>query len=282
MLKITILQSLYGLSDAQTEFQILDRYTFKRFLGIMNDSEIPDEKTIWLFKENLGPEGVKSLFRKFASVMDRNGFAAKKGSIVDATFVDAPKQRNKHDENEIIKEGEVPKNRDEHKLRQKDTDARWTKKNNEIHYGYKNHVCVDRKRKLVRFYSVTPANVHDSQAFPEMVKIMKRNTNKSVYADSAYRSIEHEKLLKKKGLKSFIHEKGNRSESLSEKQVARNKKKSSIRVRVEHTFARMKQLKAETIRCIGIKRAEFVIGLSNLVYNMERIASMGGLHPKRP
>lgn len=108
MLKVTILQSLYGLSDAQTEFQILDRYTFKRFLGVMNDSEIPDEKTIWLFKGNLGPESVKSLFRKFASEMDRNGFAAKKGSIVDATFVDAPKQRNKHDENEIIKEGEVP------------------------------------------------------------------------------------------------------------------------------------------------------------------------------
>lgn len=64
MLKVILLQSLYGLSDAQTEFQIIDRYTFKRFLNVKTESDIPDEKTIWLFKERLGNEGVKRLFQK--------------------------------------------------------------------------------------------------------------------------------------------------------------------------------------------------------------------------
>ena len=181
MLKVILLQSLYGLSDAQTEFQIIDRYTFKRFLNVKTESDIPDEKTIWLFKERLGNEGVKRLFRKFSSLMDGAGFAAKKGSIVDASFVEVPKQRNTHDENEMIKEGKVPEDWSKSKRRQKDTDARWTKKNDETHFGYKNHVCVDAKRKLVRFYTVTPASVHDSQEFPEMVEAFKKNSNKNVW-----------------------------------------------------------------------------------------------------
>jgi IS5 family transposase len=280
MLKLIILQSLYGLSDAQTEFQILDRYTFKRFLGIKAESDIPDEKTIWLFKERLSNEGVKRIFRKFSSEMDKAGFSAKKGSIVDATFVDAPKQRNSHDENEQIKNGCIPEDWSDAKLRQKDTDARWTKKNNETHFGYKNNVCVDAKRKLIRCYTVTPASVHDSQAFPEMAGTFKKNSNKSVYGDSAYRSNEHEKLLVDAELKSKIHEKGNRSGKLSDKQLKRNSIKSSTRVRVEHVFGRMKQFKSDTIRCIGIARASMRIGLANLVYNMDRIASMGGQRPK--
>jgi len=280
MLKLIILQSLYGLSDAQAEFQILDRYTFKRFLGIKSESGIPDEKTIWLFKERLGNEGVKRIFRKFAREMEKGGFAAKKGSIVDASFVDAPKQRNRSDENELIKNGEVPQEWSDAKRIQKDTDARWTQKNKETHFGYKNHVCVDAKRKLIRFYAVTPANVHDSQPFPAMVDSFKENSNKSVYGDSAYRSKSHENLLVEADLRSQIHEKGSRAGKLSEKQIQRNTKKSSTRVRVEHVFGRMKQLKSDVVRCIGIERATMRIGLANLVYNMDRVASMGGLRPQ--
>jgi IS5 family transposase len=280
MLKVIVLQSFYGLSDAQAEFQILDRYTFKRFLGIRSESDIPDEKTIWLFKERLGDEGVKRIFRKFSSEMDKAGFSAKKGSIVDASFVDAPKQRNSHDENELIKEGGIPEDWSDAKRRQKDTDARWTKKNKETHFGYKNHVCVDAKHRLVRFYSVMPANVHDSQAFPEMVQAFHENSNRSVYGDSAYRSQEHESLLDDAELRSMIHEKGNRSGKLSDRQMERNKVKSSIRVRVEHVFGRMKQLKSDVVRCVGLARASMRIGLANLVYNMDRIASMGGLRTR--
>lgn len=103
-------------------------------------------------------------------------------------------------------------------------------------------------------YSVTPAIVHDSQAFLEMVETFKEKSNKSVFADRVYSSKEHEILLTEEKIKSQIHEKGNRAEKLIEKQIKRNTKKSSTRVCVEHVFGRMKQLKSDTIRCLGIAR----------------------------
>lgn len=63
MFKILVLQTMYGLFDAQTQFQILDRLTFKRFLGLTSEDSIPDEKTVWLFRETLTQAGVmKKLF----------------------------------------------------------------------------------------------------------------------------------------------------------------------------------------------------------------------------
>jgi transposase, IS5 family len=101
---------------------------------------------------------------------------------VDATFVDAPKQRNSREENKLIKEGEAPEYWSEHKRQQKDSDARWTKKNNEVHFGYKDHVKVDVYSKIITKYAVTSANVHDSQEFTDFLD----DTDVTVYADSAY------------------------------------------------------------------------------------------------
>jgi IS5 family transposase len=49
-----------------------------------------------------------------------------------------------------------------HKLAQKDVDARWTKKNNNVFYGYKSHIKADTKTKLIEEYIVTDASMHDS------------------------------------------------------------------------------------------------------------------------
>ena len=112
------------------------------------------------------------------------GFQASKGQIVDASIVPAPKQRNSREENEAIKRGEVP-DWPETKRRQKDVDARWTKKNDQSHFGYKNHVAVDVKRKFVRAWKATAANVHAGRVFEE---ILSENTSRDVYAYSAYLS----------------------------------------------------------------------------------------------
>ena len=111
------------------------------------------------------------------------------GQIVDASFVEAPRQRNTPEENETIKDGAKWKDwtKNAAKLRQKDIDARWAKKNDEDHYGYKTHVSVDRKTKLVIEERSTAANVHDSQVFDELLgKPSKRG--RDVWADSAYRN----------------------------------------------------------------------------------------------
>ena len=131
MFRILVLQRLFHLSDDQTEYQINDRRSFMRFLGLSTGDQVPDAKTIWLFKDLLSLAGaMEPLFSAFNRQLESQGIITHKGTIVDATFVDAPRQRNTREENKTIKEGEIPEGWAEnaHKMAQKDTDARWTKK----------------------------------------------------------------------------------------------------------------------------------------------------------
>jgi len=187
MFKVFIPQSLYNLSDEAIEYQILDRLSFMRFLGLRLGSRVPDAKTIRLFREQLTEAGLAGeLFRQFETVLEESGFAAKKGQIIDAGIVQAPKQRNSREENARIKQGEITQDWEEAKKRQKDIDAQWTKRNGKRYYGYKNHVNVDVKNKLIRTYSVTDAPAHGSRVFDELLEGRKRSVD--VYADSAYLS----------------------------------------------------------------------------------------------
>ena len=160
-----------------------------RFLGLSLGDAVPDEKTIWLFREQLTEAGlIKRLFQEFDAFLEEKGFSARKGQIIDASIVEAPRQRNSREENRQIKAGQIPEDWSEQKKRQKDTDARWTKKNGQNYYGYKSHIDVDVKHKLIRDYEVTPASVHDSQVFEDLLD--EDNSSRDVWADSAYRSEE--------------------------------------------------------------------------------------------
>ena len=275
MFKILILQSLYNVSDDEIEFQIRDRYSFCRFLGLIPEDRVPDAKTIWLFREQLTKaQVINDLFDSFDVQLQEHGLIARKGQIVDASFIEAPKQRNSREDNETIKQGDAPESfkANPNKLRQKDLDARWTKKNDEKHYGYKNHLAIDNKHKLIREYEVTSAEVHDSQVFTELLS---DNTSKDVWADSAYRSEAGELELHAMGYRSQVHEKGKRNAPLTEKQQAANKKKSKVRARVEHVFGSMENEQGGMfVRTIGIARAKTKIGLMNLTYNMRRMVCL--------
>ena len=272
MFKILILQSLYNLSDAQTEFQIADRISFMRFLSLNLNDRIPDEKTIWEFRDKLTKANLaEPLFTEFNRILEQEGFTAQKGQIIDASIVKVPTQHNSRDENEQIKQGQTPDdwNDKPNKKRQKDTDARWTKKHGRSFFGYKNHVNVDVKYKLIRKFSVTSASVHDSQAVFDLFD--RFNSNKDVYADGAYRSAEIERYLKAEKYRSQIHQKGKRNKPLSKFQQAVNRKKSKVRCRVEHIFGmQLKRAGSLILRSVGESRAKTKIGLRNLVYNMTR------------
>ena len=270
MFKILILQRIYNISDDQTEFQINDRMSFMRFLGLALGETVPDAKTIWNFKNELANAGImESLFSLFTLELETRGLMTHKGTIVDATFVDAPKQRNTREENKRVKNGEVPEDWNENKRRQKDTDARWTKKNNEVHFGYKDHVKVDADSKIITEYAVTSANVHDSQKFTDFLD----DTDEVVYADSAYAGQEVPEKIH-----AEICEKGYRNHPLTEEQRAKNREKSKIRCRIEHVFGYMTgSMHGITFRGIGKTRAGFNIGLTNLVYNMCRYATLRSL-----
>ncbi len=249
MFKILILQSLYNLSDDEMEYQIMDRLSFMRFLGLGLDSRIPDAKSIWLFRSKLEEHKLtRKLFDKFNAFLAESGFVARKGQIVDATIVCVPTQRNTREENEAIKAGNPPvENWSDAKKCQKDTDARWTQKRGKNYFGYKNHIEVDVQHKIIRDYKITDAAVLDSKVFEDILD--EKNTSRDVYADSAYRSAEHEAC---------------KGHQLTSREKRGNLTRARIRSRIEHVFGAIHQRAGDVIlRTIGISMAEVKLGLRN-------------------
>ena len=272
MCKILVLQALYNLSDEQTEYQILDRLSFMRFLGFALHDTVPDARTVWQFREKLAAaNAVEKLFAQFDSMLNAGGFKASGGQIIDATFVEVPRQRNNRDDNKTIQNGGIPEGWSAKKKTHKDTEARWTKKNDVSYFGYKNHVNADRKHKLIRQYTVTDASVHDSQ---EMDKILdSNNDSRETWADSTYRSEAQQERLKENNYTSHIHERAYRNKPLTPEQKAANTERSRVRARIEHVFGHMATtMNGCFVRTIGSARASTKIGLENLAYNFSRYA----------
>ena len=271
MFKILILQRYYNLSDDQAEYQINDRMSFMRFLNLSIADDIPDSNTIWLFSERLTDLNlVKSLFELFQSQLEKLGLMVNEGKIIDASFVEAPRQRNSRENNQQIKEGKGESlwTDEPNKKRQKDIDARWTKKNNQNYYGYKNHAKVDAGSKLIERYEITDAAVHDSQALDALLD-KKQDKEQELYADSAY--ADQQEILEKHQVKDQIHEKGYKNKPLTDTQKESNTRKSKVRVRVEHVFGFMENsMGSMYYKKVGKSRADTVIGLMNLTYNMFR------------
>ena len=129
LFKILILQSLYNLSDEAMEYQILDRYSFSRFLGIRQGAKVPDATTIFRFRDELAKAGVIDLlFSKFDHFLHANDFRAQKGQIVDASIVRVPTQRNTREENKDIKQGKSISSWTKAKREKNETDARCSMK----------------------------------------------------------------------------------------------------------------------------------------------------------
>lgn len=276
MFKILILQRLYHLSDEQMEFQLNDRMSFKRFAGLDFSHRVPDCNTIWNFKQPLTQDdNERKLFDRFYKVLEEKGLIVNDGKMVDASFHETPRQRNSREENQIIKEGGIPESFKENPniLSHKDTDARWTKKNNQTFYGYKNHIKADAGSKFIDDYTVTAANVHDSQGLEQLLD--EKDKGQRLYADSAYSGEEIEGLVEEAKMINQINEKGYRNNPLTKTQKKNNRKKSKVRARVEHIFGFMgNTMKGSMIRTIGIARAKVNIGITNLTYNICRAVQL--------
>jgi IS5 family transposase len=278
---MVLLQEWYGLSNDAVEYLINDRLSFQRFLGLGLTDKVPDANTLWDFKEALAEKGTdRELFALFTAQMEQTGVITRKGSIIDATFAEAPKQRNSREENQVIKEGRIPAEWTEpqhiHKLSQKDTDARWAKKNNEIHYGYKDHVKVDTDSKMIVAFEVTDASVHDSQMAVKLCDAQ----DKVISANGAFVGEELARQLREKCGERVvlkINEKGCRNKPLTEEQKEANRERSRIRARVEHVFGIITMsMGGFFIRTIGITRAKAGIARRNLAYNLKRYTYLAG------
>lgn len=289
MFKALVLQALYSLSDDAAEFQIRDRLSFMRFLGLGLGDRAPDAKTIWLFREQLVRAGaMEKLFERFDAALHDAGYLAMGGQIIDATVVAAPRQKLTDEEKAVVRGGGAPSGWSRAKRRQKDLDARWTIKRGRAKrsdasemqadgveiavpvFGYKNHAGIDRRHGLIRRWTVTSAAAHDSRPFEGLLD--PNNTASKVWADTAYRSAKNEAAMAKRGRVSMVHFRKPKGRPLPARHAKANAARSAVRSAVEHVFAGQKHRMKLFVRTVGIARAKVKIGMANLAYNFTRLA----------
>lgn len=291
MFKVLVLASMHNLSDERMEFLIRDRLSWLRFLGFKIGDATPDQKTIWFFREKLTQAGAfKALFAAFEDQLRTRGYKPAGGQIVDASLVAAPRQRMTKEEKERAKAGESATDiwpDDPAKAAQKDTDARWMVKYSKArktkegekdaglvdisvpHFGYKNHISIDRKWRFIRGETCTDGARYDGHELKSVLDL--RNSSKAIWADTGYRSAQNEAWLAKLGFRSHIHRKKPKGKPMPRHIRRGNATRSAIRACVEHVFGHQKGPMALTIRSIGQARASARMTMANLSYNFRRL-----------
>jgi IS5 family transposase len=287
MFKVLVLQTQNNLSDERTEFYRRDRLTWMRFLGLGLGDPVPDANTIWIFRETLTRAGAtQRLFALFDQELRAKGYLAMSGQLVDASIVAAPKQRTTRAEKQAIKEGRIPDDWQARpaKLRQKDRDARWTVETTKARprdgetpmvdlaipaFGYQNHISTDRRHRLIRRWLVTDAAAHAGSRLTDLLD--PANTASGVWADTGYRSLKNEALLRQRMLVSHVQRKRPKGRPMPARTARANARKSEVRAPIEHVFAEQKARLGLFVRTIGLARATTKIGLANPVTNMRRL-----------
>ena len=284
MFQVLVLQALYGLADEQTEFQIRDRLSFMRFLRLDLHGRVPDARTIWLFRELLTrAKAIDALFARFEAHLRASGYLAMGGQMIDASIVEAPRQRNTDAEKEELKAGRIPEDWAARpaKLRQKDRDGRWTLKRGRRKRQPGRHADDGdrdaglRLQEPYRHRPPSPADPHMVRhrrvavRWPRAAGLLdKANTGASVWADTAYRSAKNERRIAAAGLVSRVHFRKPRGKPMPEPRARANAARSRERAGVEHVFADQKHRMGLFIRTIGIARARTKIGLANIACNL--------------
>jgi len=255
MLRIYFMQHWFNLSDPGAEEALYDTEVLRRFAGIdLGDEPVPDETTICKFRHLMEQRDlVDALFARVNEYLAENGLAVSRGTIVDATLIDAPSSTKNQE-------------------KKRDPEMHQTKKGNQWYFGMKAHIGVDSKTKLIHSVAVTAANVHDSQVLEDLL----HGDETRVWGDAAYSGqaeVLHEHAP---AAKDFTNQKASRHRPLSEQQRQRNRTKSKVRAKVEHVFHVMKRQFGYTkVRYRGLdKNANHVFvacALINLVMAKKRL-----------
>lgn len=273
MFTIVMFGVRYRLSDEELAFKLRDSHSFRVFLGLSENDRI-SRQSIWQYREYFTNGGLcQNLARKHVEELTDAGLVGNSARILDGSFVEARKQRNTREENDLIKkQGKTAQDlwgTNPYKARQKDTDARWTKKRSELHYGYKAHAYADEKSKFIIYLHTTPANVHDSQVLEDVLS--DEDTGMELLADSAYSGQNHLEIVESFGMTPVVCEKGTVKAPLTEVQKQNNRAKSKRRCRIEHIFGFIENsMGGSFVRCIGLKRTAAYQWLTMLAYNLCR------------
>jgi len=236
LFKALLLQQWYGLSDPALEEALVDRLSFRHFLGLSISDPVPDHSTLWRFREQLAKSGLtERAFALITAQIETSGFVLKRGTLIDASLVRS-----------AVNSPEPPRvppppdadGRPANKLVRSplDPDAAWTKKEGKYFFGYKAHVAMDQGSRIVRRAIFTAANVNDTVPADALIC----GDEDTVYADKAYDSKARRARLKALGIRDGIARRGNRWHEAGRWAIRRNELISRSRAPVESLFALLK------------------------------------------
>ena len=189
--------------------------SFLRFTRLADTSQIPDRTTIWTFKERLIKAGAsKSVFDAVNRQLAKHGYIARGGQIIDANIVQVPKQSMSKEEKSIVEDNAMLADWSPPRRRQKDIEARWTKKHGKCYFGCKLSANTDNRYKLIRKLRGSAASEHDTNHFEDVLD--DANTSRAVLADKGYVDGERETRLTDAGWRMFIQRKGAKDKPLRE------------------------------------------------------------------
>ena len=257
--KMLFVQYLYNLSDPELEDQLYDRLSFQRFVGLDFSQQIPDFTTLWRFKERLVElKLMDSLFDLILNSLEEKGLLVKKGTAVDATLIESTNRPLSKEKRATLEKTPSP---------QIDTDADSTVKRGKKYFGYKGHIGQDVGSGLIRKRGFTSARPHDSQ----QKEALWSGDEQAVFGDSAYGNQSEKRAARQVGVYYGILDKGTRKRKLSNTQKKANKKKSSIRCKVEHPFGYMKEkLNYQMAGAKNLLRNALRFDMNCILYNIMR------------
>jgi transposase, IS5 family len=262
MFKALLLQQWYGLSDPGLEEALCDRMSFRRFVGLAGDEAAPDHSTLWRFRQALSRRGVdRAAFEAVARQLDAQGLIIRRGTLIDASLVQAQSQPPAPPSGEL----EPSASKLVKSLREPDAD--WTRRGAKRIFGYKLHLAVDLGSGLVRRVLMTPASINDT--IPADSLIM--GDEAAIFADKAYDTHARRALLKDMGSKNRICRRGNKHHALSPWSQRRNRAIARIRGRVETMFAILKRHYGHgRARYLTLQRNQTDFILACLAINLRR------------
>ncbi len=244
LLKCLLLQKWFRIpSDPELENQINDRISFKKFLGLSLDTPSPDHSTFSRFRSRISKEAMIQLNSVVLQEFTKRGLSINEGIAVDARLVKSASRPMSNDDLNGMKEkryspeGKLDKNGNALKF-SRDLESDWTVKNDEPHYGLKEHASVDVKNGFILATTMTPASIHDTNYLPylTLASCHTKDLIKKVYADKGYYGEPNRSFLHLNEIEDGIMRKDTKTAKITEIEVERNKQISKKRYIVEQYF----------------------------------------------
>jgi IS5 family transposase len=247
MLKILFVQKCFGLSDPQTEEMLMDRFSFRRFVGLSWLDKTPDYSTIWRFRQRLEAQGhAATLFDKTLELLRAQGVVLETGTLIDATLIDAPLGTQRADGTSTAQPC-----------------ATKTAKGNRAYFGYRAHIATDRQG-IVTDYIYDTASVSEHTHFDDLAA----KETRMVFADSGCRSKARVSGLRARGvLAGLCHRRVKGQKELTPLQRRFNRAVAGIRGFVEHPFAAIKKMLPRRARYRTLRRNAMDFGLCAMIHN---------------